>query len=266
LSSFGDSYNVTSFILGLQETGVNTPGMLSVGLDSTVSAMGSPLPTLSATVSGSTGGGAQSQFVYYFEVVPISGGSTPAPVQIGITATASTATSTSGSLQSGNTVVQLVVSGAAGTEVDDEANLVYGVSNCEPTCVTSNSSSTLGAGFVSTPGVDGAVIAESGSSMSGGFTETGTYSEFTNILYKVSLNENIQSAGNGGSSSSASIDPMITIPVGYELELSPGIGNGAASPVPEPRTWTALLAGMAVLIAAQRRMVTRASRACAPVR
>jgi hypothetical protein len=162
--------------------------------------------------------------------------------------------------------VQLVISGAAGTGVNDEANVAYGVENCEPTCVTFNSSSTLGAGFVSTPGVAGAVISEGESSMSGGFTETGTYSEFTNIVYKVSLSENIQSAGNGGASSSASIDPIITVPVGYTLELSPGIGNGAISTVPEPRTWTALLAGIAVLIAAQRRKVTRASRACAPVR
>jgi hypothetical protein len=254
LSSFGDDYNITSFIPGLQANGVTTPGMLTVGLGTTVTAMGSPLPTLSATVSGSTGGGAETQLLYYFEVVPIGGGTTVAPVEIGVTATGSTSTSTAGSLQSGNTLVQMVISGAAGTGVNDEANVVYGVENCEPTCATFNSSSTLGAGFVSTPGVDGAVISEAGSSMSGGFTETGTYSEFTNLVYKVSLSENIQSSGSGGASSSVSIDPMITVPVGYELELSPGIGNGTPSIVPEPvGTWAVLSAGMVVLIAAKRR-------------
>src|ERR1700691_4337169 len=149
LSSFGNDYNITSFIPSLQATGVDTPGMLTVGLGSTVSAMGSPLPTLSTTVSGSTGGGAGTQLLYYFEVVPVGGGSTPAPVQIGVTATGSTSTSTAGSLQSGNTLVQMVISGAAGTGVNDEASVVYGVENCEPTCATFNSSSTLGAGFVS---------------------------------------------------------------------------------------------------------------------
>jgi hypothetical protein len=260
LSSFGENYNITSFIPSLQETGVNTPGMLSVGLNSTISAMGFPLPTLSATVAGSTGGGAQSQFVYYFEVVQVGGGATPAPVQVGVTATGSTSTSTAGSLQSGDTLVQIVISGAAGTGVDDEANVVYGVEDCDPPkqpCVTFDSSSTLGAGFVSTPGVGGAVIAEGGSSMSGGFNETGTYSEFTNIVYEVSLNEDIQSAGNGGASSSAFIDPIITVPAGYELEFSPGIGNSEpATGVPEPSSVILLLTALlAVALALRKRIV-----------
>jgi len=259
LSSFGENYNITSFIPGLQETGVNTPGMLSVGLNSTISAMGFPFPTLSATVAGSTGGGAQSQFDYYFEVVQVGGGATPAAVQVGVTATGSTSTSTAGSLQSGDTLVQMVISGAAGTGVDDEANVVYGVEDCDPPkpCVTFDSSSTLGAGFVSTPGVGGAVIAEAGSTMSGGFNETGTYSEFTNIVYEVSLKEDIQSAGNGGASSSAFIDPVITVPNGYELEFSPGIGNSEpATGVPEPSSVILLVTALlAVALVLRRRIV-----------
>ena len=42
---------------------------------------------------------------------------------------------------------------------------------------------------------------------------------------------------------------MITVPVGYELEPSPGIGNRAPSAVPEPvGTWAMLAAGIVVLI------------------
>jgi hypothetical protein len=263
LSTFGDSYNLTSFIPSLQETGVSTPGKLEDGLGSSVTALGFPSPTLSAVVKGSTGGGASAQLDYYFEVVPIGGGSTPAAVEVGIAAVGSTSSSTAGALQSGNTTVQLVLSGAAGTGVDDEANVFYGVS-CSITCSTFDSSSTLGSGFVSTPGVGDAVIAESGSLMTGGFNESGTYSEFTNTVYKVALVENIQSAGSGGSSASASIDPIITVPLGFELELSAGVGN--ASAVPEPQTWAVLAAGIAVLIAAKRRKASRASRACALVR
>jgi PEP-CTERM motif len=52
--------------------------------------------------------------------------------------------------------------------------------------------------------------------------------------------------------------------LGFELELSAGVGN--ASAVPEPQTWAVLAAGIAVLIAAKRRKASRASRACALVR
>jgi hypothetical protein len=44
----------------------------------------------------------------------------------------------------------------------------------------------------------------------------------------------------------ASVDPFLIIPPGYQLELSPGILNGIA-PIPEPSTWALMLVGFAGL-------------------
>ena len=57
----------------------------------------------------------------------------------------------------------------------------------------------------------------------------------------------------GGGPFSAAIDPLITIDpssvaAGYSLELSPNVTQSVVAPsVPEPSTWTMLLAGFAVL-------------------
>ena len=47
-------------------------------------------------------------------------------------------------------------------------------------------------------------------------------------------------------SASASVDPVITLPAGYTLMLSPGAGN-SISAVPEPSTWLLFAAGMGLV-------------------
>jgi hypothetical protein len=49
-----------------------------------------------------------------------------------------------------------------------------------------------------------------------------------------------------GSWGSAFLDPMFTAPVGFSVELSPGIGNSIDA-IPEPSTWAMMLIGFAVI-------------------
>jgi hypothetical protein len=53
-------------------------------------------------------------------------------------------------------------------------------------------------------------------------------------------------AGAGIAIGNAFVDPMISVPVGYTLDMSPGIGNSLV-PVPEPSTWAMLIIGLAGL-------------------
>jgi hypothetical protein len=52
--------------------------------------------------------------------------------------------------------------------------------------------------------------------------------------------------GGPSFTATASVDPFLIIPPGYQLELSPGILNGIA-PIPEPSTWALMLVGFAGL-------------------
>lgn len=47
-------------------------------------------------------------------------------------------------------------------------------------------------------------------------------------------------------SAQAMVDPVITLPAGYTLELSAGVGNSIAA-VPEPSTWLLFAAGMGLV-------------------
>lgn len=50
-----------------------------------------------------------------------------------------------------------------------------------------------------------------------------------------------------GNTLAAFVDPVITLPNGYTIAFSAGIGNTAVTSVPEPSTWTMMLAGLAGL-------------------
>jgi hypothetical protein len=50
-----------------------------------------------------------------------------------------------------------------------------------------------------------------------------------------------------GNTLAAYVDPVITLPIGYTIAFSAGIGNSALSSVPEPSTWMMMLAGLAGL-------------------
>jgi hypothetical protein len=262
LSTFGDDYNLTSFIPSLQETGLHTPGKIAAGSpEATLVASGFASPQMTATTSPTFGFGsiATGTLVYFFEVVPQNGSKTVSPVNVGISAKGSVSVTTSGDAQDGDSSVQLIVgTGPGGNIVNDLAQIDYDA-GCDfglvPPCSTNDLSFTEGKGFVSTPGVDGATLAAPGVSyMFGGFQENGTYALSTNTPYEVYMLTTVNVAGGSGK---ASIDPFIVVPSGYNLELSPGVGN---SPVPEPGMWVPLAAGAICLLAAKRRSVNRASR------
>jgi hypothetical protein len=110
-----------------------------------------------------------------------------------------------------------------------------------------------------------------GSSVSGGFNETGSYSISTNSLYEVVMIEMLQvgtdnnglAQGPGTVQANAFIDPTFTVPAGFQIDLSPGVGN---SSTPEPGTWAMLSAGIGLLAAAKVRRVNRSNRVSAPTR
>jgi hypothetical protein len=262
LSTFGDLYNLTSFIPSLQETGLHTPGKIAAGNPQaklTASGFGSPHMTASTGTTIDFGSIAAGTLLYFFEVVPQSGSTAPSPVKVGIDAKGSISVTTSGDGQDSSSSVQLIVgTGPGGNIVNDLAQVDYNA-GCDPglvpPCSTKDLSFVAGKGFVSTPGVDGATLAAPGVSyMFGGFQENGTYALSTNTPYEVDMATTVNVAGGSGK---ASIDPFIVVPSGYNLELSPGVGN---SPVPEPGMWVPLAAGAICLLAAKRRSVNRASR------
>jgi MYXO-CTERM domain-containing protein len=102
--------------------------------------------------------------------------------------------------------------------------------------------------------------------VSGGFNETGSYSISTNSLYEVVLNEIVTvgthnngfGEGAGTVQGTSFIDPTFTVPAGFQLDLSPGVGN--SSTAPEPGDWMMVAAGLALLV------FTRAIRAFAQAR
>jgi hypothetical protein len=114
LSTFGDNYNLTSFIPALQETGLHTPGKI-VGGDPAASlvASGFPEPHMTAKTGDTIDFGSivEGTLDYWFEVVPNGGGTTAEPVNVKIDATGSISTTTSGHEQDGNSLVQFIVVG-----------------------------------------------------------------------------------------------------------------------------------------------------------
>jgi hypothetical protein len=250
------------------------PG-LAAGEGISVTATGFPFPSLTSTVPLSGANALMtSELTYLIAVVPTDGDSNVVPVEIGVNAVGSAFATTTGTGNSGIADVQLaLLSDESGTAVfDDIANIDYhpGVANnvCEP----GNDSSVLGAGFISPPPLGTAGIGCGGSSVSGGFNETGSYSISTNSLYEVVLNEMVQvGTGNNGLAQgpgtvqgNAFIDPTFTVPAGFQIDLSPGVGNSSATP--EPGTWAMLSAGIGLLAAAKVRRVNRSNRVSAPTR
>jgi hypothetical protein len=65
-----------------------------------------------------------------------------------------------------------------------------------------------------------------------------------NQVYFVTLEVLGSVIGNEGSYD-AYVDPVFIAPVGYTLDISPGIGNLGVSAVPEPSTWALMLFGFA---------------------
>jgi hypothetical protein len=246
-------------------------GTQTVGEGANVTITGSPLPSVSSQVP-TAGANAiiSAELNYLIEVVPVNGDPNLVPVQLGVNAVGTTSVATvansssviGGGLNDASDFLQLaLLSDSSGTAVfSDVVNLHYVngfTDNTDTACDSTNTSTTLGAGFISNVS-----LSCGGSSASGGINETGSYSISANALYEVVMIANItvgtQNDGNANGSGSVQasefIDPMFTVPAGYMLLLSPGIGNGATA-TPEPSTWTMLAAGMGLLIVSRWRRV-----------
>jgi hypothetical protein len=67
----------------------------------------------------------------------------------------------------------------------------------------------------------------------------------TNVVYSVQLSAGVTVISEPGNPESASafVDPTYSVPTGYSIVTSAGIGNG----VPEPSTWAMMLLGFAAL-------------------
>ena len=91
------------------------------------------------------------------------------------------------------------------------------------------------------------------STFSGGFQLVDTpLALITDHPYQVFLTAEM-SLGDFPGTATAFVDPMVEVPDGYTLVLSPGISNG----VPEPATWAMMLVGFGAVGALARRRRAR---------
>lgn len=86
----------------------------------------------------------------------------------------------------------------------------------------------------------------------------GTYDLTLDTVHTISMSASVEALAqnNVSQSMSAYIDPMITVPAGYTLLLSPGVGNSLTT-VPEPGTWAMVILGFAALGLVARRSSVR---------
>jgi hypothetical protein len=236
----------------------------TVGQGASLSAGGFPNPTLTSQVPvGSTANAIVSGNIQYvIEVVPNNGATSPSPVLVGVNSIGSISINTTGTPNDAGlfSLVQLQLSSdLTGDAVfNDVASIVYNASlTGSGGCTTSNDSTAHGVATVSVS------VNCGGSSASGGFDETGSYSIFTNEPFLVTLNADLNLGTDNGSNLNpeflkggtveglATVDPVFTVPNGFTLEISPGAGDSpAVSEVPEPASLALLgtaLAGFCFL-------------------
>ena len=253
LSQFGKNYTVTNVNQSdnptIFYTTQNTPGELIAGNPqsdqySIATASGSPKVTASAsTVTGVGGTLTDSSLTYYFEIIPDEGQGALTPVTVGVTALGEISGSTTSppstfdSLNSANVTAEFSIA----YTFNEIAQAYYGYScelsdsDCSQTYNESTPNVTVNLGPTST--------------FSGVFSlQDAPLALITDHPYEVTLTAEM-SLGDYPGFATASVDPMITVPAGYSLELSPGISEG----VPEPATWTTLLVGFGGLGAVMRR-------------
>jgi hypothetical protein len=196
----------------------------------------------SVTFSGqSTGGdGGSGTLDYWFEVVNAASPASHVPVTIGLTASGSISGSTSNPNGYGN---------GNGADVQAELLIPFNLEQLAQAYYNySDVSSPVYNNFGNTSNVT--VNPGAASTFSGGFNiHNLPLTITTDTQYEIELNVNVEGIGYAWAVN-ASVDPMITTPVGYDLFLSPGISNA----VPEPSTWAMMLLGFAGLgFAAHRR-------------
>lgn len=235
-------------------------GTQTVGEGSYVTASGFPFPTLTSAVPlGGANAIIDAELTYVLEVVPVDGGTTPAPVLLGVSAVGSDSVTTSGGplgSNDANSLIQLMLeSDSSGDTVfNDSVDIDYTAGNSS-SCSTQNNSSVSGAGVLSSVSVGCG-----GSSGSGGFTESGSYTISTNTPYLVVMQANVtvgtsnDGLANGGGTvqGTAYVDPMFSIPFDFRLDLSPGVGNGVPD-MPEPATWMMAITGLGLAALMKRK-------------
>lgn len=98
-----------------------------------------------------------------------------------------------------------------------------------------------------------------GSACTRTFSLDGTFDLTVGAIHTITMNTNVENGPqeNVPQSMSAFIDPMITVPEGYTLLLSPGVGNSLTPGVPEPSTWAMVVLGFAALGLVARRSTLR---------
>jgi hypothetical protein len=236
----------------------------TVGAGANLTASGFSSPTLTSSVPTSVANAiVQGNLQYLIEVVGAAG-----PVSLGVNSTGSISIDTTGPSNDANlfSLVQLqLASDESGTIVfNDTASVVYSADfNPETGCTTSNSSTATST--IAGVATVSASPACGGSTASGGFDDTNSYTIQTNALYLVTMQADLAIGSDNGSDLSqptngtveglATVDPIFTVPAGYTLELSSGVGNGVASvSVPEPSA-VGLLAGALILLGVMRRRI-----------
>jgi hypothetical protein len=281
LSQFGVNYNITSFDPALQQTGVNTPGQLTVTVGdgalggsmsatatNSFTANGPGGPSFTASVTGGTttanpayysqgGVNTGTAFDYYFEVIDPTNPTSTASTTVYVTSTGSinlTTTAAAFSTTDSNTgqalAELLLTSGPGNTTLEElvQTSISYSTTSggsANPTLLGSDTSLTTTEGPTST-----AV---------GGFT----LDDFPVTLdldtqYEVELSVSV-TGGQNLVDGTASVDPIITPESNDQIFFSAGIGDGTTSAVPEPSTWMLMLTGLAALGFVLRRQKSRAS-------
>jgi len=258
LPQFGKNYTVTnvdlSHIPTIYTTSQNTPGELVVGdvlgdQYSVATANGSPKVTAAASLVTGVGGTiTDSSLTYYFEVIPDQGQGALTPVTVGLTANGEISGSSTSpvngfdSLNGANVTAQFLISNT----LDETAQAYFSYvcvlsdNDCSQSENSSTSNVTVHMGPTST--------------YSGGFNLVDQPLDLiTDHPYQVIMTAEMSLSGAPGSAM-ASVDPMITVPVGYTLDLSPGISG-----VPEPATWASMLVGLGLVggLARRRRATAR---------
>jgi hypothetical protein len=189
-----------------------------------------------------SGGLASGTLIYYFEVVNNSASGSVAPVTIGVTASGGISGSATGvpnpveyGLSVNAQAMLLITPGPGATTLEELAltNAGYTVLNGVGTGTLNSTTSNVTVHFGAT------------TTFSGGFSlkdEPVTIN--TDTVYEVELYATI--GGDPIIDERAYIDPFITTPSGYSIDLSPGVLNGTQT-IPEPSTWAMMLMGFAGL-------------------
>jgi hypothetical protein len=259
VSQFGDNYTVTTVDEGgnpiFSTTTQNTPGELVVGDVSSdqyavATANGSPKVTASGSIFTGVGGTINSSILtYFFEIVPDQGQGALTPVTVGVNATGTVSGSSTSpvntfdSLNSEKAIAEFTIANT----FDEVAEAEYAYvclladNDCSQTSNSSTSNVDVALGTTST--------------FSGGFHLVDMpLTLITDHPYQVTLSAELV-LGAAPGTGMASVDPMIDVPEGYTLELSPGISAGG---VPEPATWATMLVGFGAMGAALRRRRAKA--------